>query len=157
MKFDVTLSWTECTMAGIVGLWRWNESRVHSRVPDQGSYAEALIHDVFGAMGEAALAKKMGRFWLGEWLNHRAPDVATDDNRNVQVRWTKYSNGHLLIQRRDDPAAYYVLVTGEPPTFTVCGWYRGEQAQQECYWGTGPRMPRPCFAVPQEHLNAFEF
>jgi len=68
---------------------------------------------------------------VGATGSFHSPDLGT----NVQVRWTKYSTGHLCIYGQhgsrvaDNLAHYYVLVTGEIPVFCFRGWLKGREVR----------------------------
>ena len=122
---------------------------VRNRTPVNGQCVyKAAADDVVGAMAEAAVAKALGVYWLGEWLNHKALDVG-----DYQVRHTKHPNGRLLLQPGDADEQYFVLVTGLPPAFTIRGAIDACQGKTTEFWDTS--MERPCYAVPQHKLKEF--
>ena len=41
---------------------------------------------------------------------------------NVEVKWTKYKDGHLLLSDRDRDSDIAILVTGQSPIYYLCGW-----------------------------------
>ena len=146
----ITLTGPEMWLAGMTGLARWIEARVKGRKPvnSQDVYT-AIGDDIAGAMAEAAVAKYLGVYWLGEWLNHKCPDVG-----GYQVRHTRYPGGKLLLQPEDKDEEEYILVTGTPPKFSIAGTIFAKQGKQDRYWDT--TMKRPCFAVPQHDLQTLD-
>jgi hypothetical protein len=145
----VTLTSPELLMAGFTGVFRFVESRVNGRAVGHGlTIKEAAAGDVIGAMAEAAVAKALGRYWLGEFHNHRAMDVP-----GYQVRHTPYPNGRLAIKESDSDGDRFVLVVGDPPTFYVVGWAWGGAAKQEHYYGQHFGNGGMCYAVPQSDLQ----
>jgi hypothetical protein len=45
-----------------------------------------------------------------------------DIGGNVEVKWTSYKEGHLLISERDRDSDIAILVTGKSPTYYIAGW-----------------------------------
>ena len=41
---------------------------------------------------------------------------------NVEVKWTRYKDGHLLITDRDRDSDIAILVTGKSPIYWIAGW-----------------------------------
>lgn len=131
----------------MTGLARYIEARVNCRTPINGqNISSAAANNIVGAMAECAVAKAMGAYWCGEWLNHKAADAA-----GYQVRHTEYKSGKLLLQPCDSDDEIYVLVTGTPPTFRVVGAIRCGDGKKDCYWDSS--LPRPCYVVPQASLG----
>ncbi len=143
----IRLTGPEMTMAGLTGVCRFVESREKGRVPGTRTMLEAAGGDILGAMGEAAVAKALGRYWLGEWLNHKAMDVP-----GYQVRHTSYDSGHLCVQDSDADGERFVLVVGDPPNLRVVGWMWGGEAKQLKYYS----QTFGCFVVPQADLRVVE-
>lgn len=143
----VELTGPELWLAGMTGLARWIESRLHQRVPlnDQDRYT-ALADDLFGAFAEAAFAKFTQAYWLGEWLNHKKVDVGA-----FQVRHTRRANGRLLLQAGDADDERFALVVGMPPRLCIAGWILGRDGKASRFWDE--TLPRPCYAVPQTELR----
>lgn len=87
---------------------------------------------------------------VGATGSFHSPDLGT----NVQIRWTKYRTGHLCIYGKwksrppDDLSHYYVLVTGEIPVFTFCGWLRGREVRAS-WWD----KEKHAWWVPQGFLH----
>lgn len=54
-------------------------------------------------------------------------DFILPNHRTVDIKFTKYDNGSLIIHTKDTSrlSDLYVLVTGEPPMFTVRGYITG--------------------------------
>ena len=149
----VELSNPEMWMAGQTGLARWLNARKQKRTPVNGhDIYIAAADDIVGAMAEAAVAKAFNRYWLGEW---QTGNVGKDrDVDGLQVRHTRYPAGKLLIQKNDHDQSLYVLVVGMPPLFRIAGWMQAMIGKQDRFWDS--KLPRPCFAVPQDELQPME-
>lgn len=77
---------------------------------------------VISACTEYGVAKVLGKFWPGDyWTRKKTVDIPPD----IEVRYTRHENGHLLFYDNDDPAHKYVLVTGKIPAFMIHGWFPG--------------------------------
>lgn len=150
MSVTVELDNSEYLHALMAGVLRRVSARASKRENYYGAKAEdAEILDILGAVGEAVVAKHLDKFWCGRGV-FRGGDVG-----DFQVRTTKYSNGHLLINKNDYPDKKYILVTVCDGVGTIRGWMYGRDAQK-------PEFVRDisgrgeCFCVPQESLRAME-
>lgn len=102
--------------------------------------------DIQAAGAELALAKLLGRYW-----NDTAePDDAGDVGERVQVRWTRYDDGCLLLHPEDPDEHYYFLAVGSMPRYTIAGYIRGADGKRQRYWR--PNIDRPAYFVPQAAL-----
>lgn len=148
---QVTLTPEEMFHAGISGLAIHVNAVCNGRKPVNGQPGWRSIGDnLDGAWAEAAVAKFSNVYWSGTWKNFTAvPDVG-----RVDVRYTRYDNGKLLLQQEDAADALYVLVTGVPPVFTIRGACLGRDGKRPEFWDA--TKPRPCFAVPQASLRVWQ-
>lgn len=127
----------------------WNHASTYKR-----SHLERTVEEVVGACGEMAAAIALNVFWSPSVNTfHKVSDLPG----NVEVRSTTKVNGRVsLIIRDNDPAdRIYVLVTGEPPTLDVVGWYIGADARQD-RWRCDPKELRPAWFVPRDELHPIE-
>jgi hypothetical protein len=109
---------------------------------------EAWSLDIEGVCAEYAVAKALGRY-LDPAVTHL--DTRNGDVGKAQVRSTRYDNGHLLLHETDDPADYFVLVTGAGGTYTIRGWIKGADGMRRDWWEE--RGGRWAFFVPQSALQ----
>ena len=117
----VRLSSSEQRMACLVGTERRLTALEAGGRDRHAVRAEQVWHiDIEGAGAELAFAKAMGWFWDGSvgTFHHRA------DVREVHVRQTSWSSGHLLIRPSVDVPGVYALVVGSLPRYWVKGWAR---------------------------------
>ena len=83
-------------------------------------------------------------------------DSTFDPNRSdlingIEVRATKYSNGHLIVHKRDKPAPFvFCTVDLDTCTTLICGWRDLVDCVLDKYWRTD--MPAPAYFVPQSDL-----
>jgi hypothetical protein len=99
-----------------------------------------------GALTEAALAKSLGRYWLGtgKWKD---PDVG-----DVDVRATHRPNGRLIIHKEDPEDRRFYFMTGLNGSYELRGWIMGRDAKRDEWW-TDPVGGRPAYFVPIAALN----
>lgn len=102
-----------------------------------------------GAAAEMAVAKWLDLFWCGRIANLKKPDVGP-----WQVRQTKYTSGHLLLNKRDKGDEYFFLVTGRMPKFMIYGPMLCSEGQLEKYWDKPKREGGECYMVPREIVQA---
>ena len=105
--------------------------------------------EIESACAENAAAIVISHNWPGDWWSkEKTIDIPPD----IEVRWTRYSTGHLFLYPKDDPDLRYILVTGQLPRYEVCGWQWGSEGKHERYWGKfDPDRPE-CYMVPQSDL-----
>jgi hypothetical protein len=150
MKLDMH----ECYRAALEGVRR--RLRAMSRDAKQMSgydLRDAWDIDIEGAMAEMVVAKLLGHYWSGDGPgNYKGADVSD----NIQVRWTKHENGHLLVNERDNPSHFYFLVTGVAPIYELKGWIAGHKAKIQAYFRRIKPSRPPCYCVPQSDLEPLE-
>lgn len=147
MSVVVALSPHEIRLAAFTGCERHLASR------EQDLYDKAVIidkwdADIESAAAEMAVHKALDSFWNGRLNSFKGPDLG----KNIQIRSTKYSNGHLILRPMDNPDHLYILVTGQIPVFTVVGRIQGREAMVDTYamqWGNGDRA----WKIPQDALK----
>lgn len=67
-----------------------------------------------------------------------------DVGANLEVRWTKYENGQLIVYPNDRASDIAILVTGKSPTYVIAGWIpisvarkpKYKHRSQETWWVT---------------------
>lgn len=52
-------------------------------------------------------------------LNYKS---LADVGSNIEVKWTKWKDGHMILTELDRKEDIAILVTGSLPTYYVCGW-----------------------------------
>jgi len=110
-------------------------------------------NEVESACAEYSVSFKTHRHWLADFSSKKKTvDIAPD----IEVRFTKYANGHLLIYDEDLDDCRYVLVTGALPEYSIRGWLLGKDCKLvEYYAPLTPDRP-PVFKVPQSALRPIE-
>lgn len=147
---EVTLTEIELRMCALVAGERHNES-ILSRRQDRHGAANSddkLGCHYEGACGEKAYCTALDRDWRGTVNSFKGADVGA----NVQVRTRSRHHYDLIVRADDSDLDWFVLVTGEPPSFKVHGYIQGRVAKREewlkNYGGHGP-----AYFVPQLALT----
>lgn len=158
---EVSLSPDEVLQAAMTGVMRYTQNMRLDRKDAYGadrSRDHGMWLSIFGAMGEAAVAKAVNRYHFGLGV-FRGDDVA-----GYQVRATKMASSCLILHDKDkqyNGRTPYVSVRyegkdGGVEKFVVQGWgYPEELARQE-FWSDPTGMNRPAYFVPPESLNDME-
>ena len=124
----VTFSWPEQMLCGLTGVVR----RVLSREKGYNDKFEGELTfdpDIFGVMGEAAVAKHLNIYFNYSINNFDQPDVG-----RFQVRTALGHYKNLLIQKKDNGDEPFILVTTENGReYFIRGWQWAREAQKEEY------------------------
>jgi hypothetical protein len=102
-------------------------------------------NEVEGACAELAFCKHHGIYWSGVSAL-RARDGGVED-----VRWTRHSNGGLIVYPKDPDSLRLVLLDGHAPIFRIVGWlYSREGKRKEDYLDKAGY-----FLVPRQMLRLY--
>jgi hypothetical protein len=97
------------------------------------NYHEFIWQKAEACGAETAVANYFGDYAFVPKVNtfHDEADVGA----NVEVKWTKHSNGHLILQNRGPgrPNDVAILVTGMSPVYVLLGWMPVHMAKQPRY------------------------
>jgi hypothetical protein len=106
------------------------------------NWHELVWQEAEGASAETAVANYFGDYAFVPKI-HNAHEEA-DVGENIEVKWTKHTNGHLILQNRGPgrPNDVAVLVTGWSPVYILLGWMPVHMAKvpkykhpyQDNYW-----------------------
>jgi len=111
---------------------------------------KALDIHLLGAAGEMAVASYLGL--KHELYKETEAKRGSDDLPGIDVKTRSKHKYDLIVQRNEDPAKKFVLVTIENKTTLIHGWCYGHEAMQERYWAD-PARGRPAYFVPKEVLK----
>lgn len=78
--------------------------------------------------------------------------VKADVGNAIEVKWTKYDMGQLVIHEYDRPTDIAVLVTGKAPHYYIAGWIPVAMAQRPKY----RHSKQPNWWVSQINLQPIE-
>lgn len=112
----------------------------------------------WGVQIEACIAEQRVAEWANVWWHGAATQHyktnPADCGLNLEVRWTRHDQGHLIIHSTDHPDKVCVLVTGEWPNQKIKGWMLARTAFERDYLNNGKaRKDNDDHWVPQEDLT----
>jgi hypothetical protein len=86
------------------------------------NWHELVWQESEAAAAEIAVANYFGDYGFTPAIDN-AHDTA-DVGDNIEVKWTKHANGHLILQNRGlgRPTDVAILVTGFSPVYVLLGW-----------------------------------
>jgi hypothetical protein len=100
--------------------------------------------------GEIAVAKSLG---MSDFMPTANTFKSTADiGDNIEVKWTGWMGGHLVIHPKDRDTDVAVLVVGQSPNLRVVGWLPVSQAKRPKYRHTKD----DAWWVSQINLNPIE-
>lgn len=112
-------------------------------------------HDYITQLSEAvgseiSVAKFLG---LSDWK----PTINTfkskaDVASNIEVKWTKWQEGHMVIHPSDRNTDIAILVVGKSPEYYLVGWIPVAQAKVSQFWVSSEQN----WWVGQRHLRPME-
>lgn len=119
---QITLTEAEVRLARYVGKRRWEVNRAAGVVDQRIDDTPDLDTDAFGA--ELALARLLNVYPDLSLSPRQGGEDLVWGGVTVDVKQTKYSDGHLLATPWKDTKAsrLYALVTGTLPTYTFRGF-----------------------------------
>lgn len=138
----VKLTHVEELMAGAFGFERTMKAKLNGfedRSFQKLNFADKIARDVEACGAEIAVAKYLG-------LDDFKPDNEAfknfaDIGFNIEVKWTKWKEGSLILDDRQRENDVAILVTGNMPNLYVCGWTPVSMARRPsrrrsdgCYW-----------------------
>ena len=113
------------------------------------SLHDFLAQDAQSIASEWVVAKLMGYgFDPYKQKGKRIADVGD----NLEIRWTKYDYGKLIVRKYDRNEDIAILVTGEGPAYTVVGAMPVKMARTDKY----KHPTQPNYWVPQPDLRTIE-
>jgi hypothetical protein len=152
MKIKPTIE--DKVLAHTVALERIAEIGGH---PDHDSrYDKRLgFHDYVAQVAESIVAEILVARYLG-YVNFdpRASRFkqTADVGSNIEVRWTRYDTGSLIVYENDRVTDVAVLVTGRSPNYNLAGWIPVAIAKKPRYKSS----TQPTWWVTQQNLQPIE-
>jgi hypothetical protein len=112
---------------------------------------ELNLHEFIGESSEAVGAEIAVAAYFG--LRDFEPTIDTfkseaDVSGHLEVKWTRYLNGSLIINKSDRDDDVAVLVVGRSPVYVLAGWIPVKMARQprfhhrlqDNYWISQPDL-----------------
>ena len=122
---EIHLTQADEILSAQVGLQRVEYSKInghsHSYItPNNGNYFKDILIASESAAAEMAVARSLGIMDFKPTANtfKGMADVA----ENIEVKWTSWTDGHLIVHPKDRDTDIAVLVVGDCPKFKVIGW-----------------------------------
>ncbi len=126
-------------------------------IPDHSSRFDKKLsfHDFVAQMAESICAEMVVAKYFGltsfDPANSEFKKTA-DVGSRIEVKWTKYDAGALIIGDSDRNSDIAVLVTGTSPTYSIKGWIPVSIAKNQRW----RRRDQPTFWVEQYNLHPIE-
>jgi len=131
-------------MAASHGLLRRYEKLAGKRGDRIQKEQSTWDNEIEGACAELAWCKLYKHYWTG------VTGLRAKDGGNVEIRWTRWPAGGLIVYPHDKDDAIFVLSRGAAPTYNFIGWLTG---------GDGKRLGKKTnfgYLVPENLITLFE-
>jgi len=131
-------------------IFEWDESRPQTPRYNMGlNNYEQVIQHAESMAAELCVARYFG---LDYDLNDNKGKIRADVGKAIEVKWTAYVGGNLIIAPSDRDNDVAVLVVGKSPEYFIVGWLpvifakrkRFKNPRQDTWW------------VDQANLNPIE-
>ena len=113
------------------------------------------FHDYVAQVAESIVAEILVARYLG-YMNFdpRASQFkrTADVGSFIEVKWTRYENGQLIINESDRTTDVAILVTGTSPSYRLAGWIPVAMAKRPKY----KNSKQPTWWVDQKNLQPIE-
>lgn len=148
VSYDDMIKSLKCAVARI--------EAINGRPDHSSRYDKSLsFHEYVCQLAESICAEIVVARYFG---NHDfEPTINTfksqaDVGSRLEVKWTKYDNGALIIGETDRNTDIAVLVTGKSPVYEIRGWIPVKIAKDQRW----KRRDNPTFWVEQYNLHPIE-
>lgn len=142
-----------CTVKGLQRHMRKVEGGHNSgqRMNVNLSFQEMVAEEAESIAAEWAVARYFNLDFDIETINEHYKQKA-DVGNGLEVKWTKYQDGHMIIHEWDRNSDIAVLVTGRSPVFVIKGWMPVSIAKRPRYRSS----TQPKWWVNQPDLQPIE-
>lgn len=149
----VTLSLEEIAMGAAIAVHRGLDAIRNERKNNHGFVGNGWTENIEGYCAELAVAKALDVYYsAGDGKGFKGADVAD----KVQVRWATNDNYRLIVRPADHTDYYYVLVTGEAPTYDIKGFIHGSYAKTDLYMEDVQNGRPPAWFIPHFALEPID-
>jgi len=129
---------------------------VQGQADDKSRYDKRLnFHEYVAQVAESIVAEILVARYLGyvdfDPRASRFKDTA-DVGSFVEVKWTRYENGQMIIYENDRNTDVAILVTGSSPNYSLAGWIPVVMAKKPKYRNS----KQPTWWVTQQNLQPIE-
>jgi hypothetical protein len=131
-------------------------AQIQGQADDKSRYDKRLnFHEYVAQVAESIVAEILVARYLG-YVNFdprasRFKDTA-DIGSFVEVKWTRYENGQMIIYENDRNTDVAILVTGSSPNYSLAGWIPVAMAKKPKYRNS----KQPTWWVTQQNLQPIE-
>lgn len=115
------------------------------------SWQECVAEEAESIAAEWSVARYFNIEFDTDTINDNYKNKA-DVGNGLEVKWTKYTDGHMIIHEWDRPSDIAVLVVGRSPVFTIKGWIPVSVARKPRY----KHVSQPKWWVGQMDLQPIE-
>lgn len=128
------------------------------RTPKMGSeprYNTKLnIHEQIAELAEAISAEMVVADYFGLLYDPYKDTMKTqaDVGVNIEVKWTRYESGHLIVYPNDRVTDVAVLVVGKSPRYYIRGWLPVAMARRDRF----KHRDQSSWWIPPQHLQPME-
>jgi hypothetical protein len=131
-------------------------AQVQGQADDKSRYDKRLnFHEYVAQVAESIVAEILVARYLGyvdfDTRASRFKDTA-DVGSFVEVKWTRYENGQMIIYENDRNTDVAILVTGSSPNYCLAGWIPVAMAKKPKYRNS----KQPTWWVTQQNLQPIE-
>jgi hypothetical protein len=131
-------------------------AQIHGQPDHSSRYDRRLgFHDYVAQVAESIVAEIMVARYLGHLnFDPRASQFkkTADVGSFIEVKWTRYENGQLIIYESDRQTDVAILVTGTSPSYRLAGWIPVAMAKRPKY----KNSKQPTWWVDQKNLQPIE-
>lgn len=151
----ITLNQNEIMLARTIASFRQGLNRMANVKNHYYNGSDGFKNDLLGVCGEIAVARRFN-IYLDLTFQPRSggSDVTLRSGKTADVKTTDRADGRLVVPKwKEDgkKSDYYILVTGDLPTFTLRGWASADEVFSSVIdLGYGP-----CFGLMQDQLHSF--
>lgn len=150
MTPSVVLTPSEMLHAAQCGAYRHVQNIRNNRPEHYGCKPEdGFKIQIAGALGEVAVAKFLGRYWVGMAA---LGDFKAADVLGVNVRAISNPAKGLILRPWEKDDMPFVLTLGIGPTWTLCGWILAREGKAQEF-RRDPDGRGEMFIVPQARLE----
>jgi hypothetical protein len=131
-------------------------AEIHGQADDVSRYDKRLgFHDYVAQVAESIVAEILVARFLGfvefDPRASRFKDSA-DVGSFVEVKWTRYETGQMIIYENDRNTDVAILVVGTSPNYRLAGWIPVAMAKRPKYRNS----KQPTWWVTQQNLQPIE-
>lgn len=151
----VTLNYDEVVKAHEIGFKRAKEVNWTGDNHARRKSLNSNYHSFIAELSESVASEMVVAKWLG--LVDFEPTVngfknQADVGSQIEVKWTRWHDGHLIINHYDRDTDIAFLVTGQSPIYLIVGWTPIKASKVPQHWVNAENN----WWVPQKELRPMD-